>query len=76
MRMPPSPKRKTARGKTTMVRLPLAQVRRLMRAHHVKTAAELVRKLLDENEERITSWAVLRETAGTARDGDFDGRLI
>ena len=75
-RMARPAKKSTAGTKTITVRLPVAQLRRVMRARNVTTAAELIRMLLDEEDERLTSEAALRKTAGTLRHGDFDARLL
>jgi len=47
-----------------------------MRARRVATQSELINTLLAEEEERLRSHAVLRETARTARPGDVDDRLL
>lgn len=58
------------------VRVAEARLRRLMRARKVATQSELINTLLAEEEERLRSHVVLRETAGSARSGDFDDRLL
>jgi len=47
-----------------------------MRARRVATQSELINTLLAEEEERLRSHAVLRETAGTARTRDVDDHLL
>jgi hypothetical protein len=58
------------------VRLPLARLRRLMRARKIATQSALINTLLEEEVERIASREVLRETAGTVASNDFDDRLL
>lgn len=67
--------RSTAKTAIT-VRLPAARVRQLMRARRSATQSELINTLLAEEEERLSSQKVLRETAGVARASDFDDRLL
>jgi hypothetical protein len=67
---------KPARTKAVTVRVPAARLIRLMRARRLTTQSELINVLLEEEEERQRSAAVLRETAGTARASDFDDRLL
>jgi hypothetical protein len=62
--------------KAVMVRVSNARLRRLMRARKLPTPSELVNVLLEEEEERVRSHRVLRETAGTMRRSDFDDRLL
>jgi hypothetical protein len=58
------------------VRISEARLRKLMRARKVATQSELINTLLAEEEERLRSHAVLRDTAGTARAADVDDRLL
>lgn len=58
------------------VRIAEARLRKLMRARKVATQTELINTLLVEEEERLRSHALLRETAGSARRGDLDDRLL
>jgi hypothetical protein len=58
------------------VRVSEARLRKLMRVRRVATQSELINTLLAEEEERLHSHAVLRETAGTVRPGDVDARLL
>jgi hypothetical protein len=58
------------------VRISEARLRKLMRARRVATQSELINTLLAEEEERLRSHAVLRETARTVRPGDVDDRLL
>jgi len=63
-------------NRAVTVRLSVGQLRKLMRARSIPTQSELIHRLLDEEEERLASWAVLRETAGVADKADFDDRLL
>jgi len=65
-----------ATSKALTVRVPAARLRRLMRARRVATQSELINRLLAEEEERIRSHTVLRETAASARASDVDDRLL
>ena len=65
-----------AATRAVTVRIPEARLRKLMRARRVATQSELINALLAEEEERLRSHAVLRETALTARPGDVDDRLL
>ncbi|HVO27117.1 MAG TPA: hypothetical protein VMW56_26195 [Candidatus Margulisiibacteriota bacterium] len=58
------------------VRLSEVRLRKLMRARKVATQSELINTLLAEEEERLRSHALLRETAGTVRAADVDDRLL
>jgi hypothetical protein len=64
-----------ANSRAIPVRISEAQLRKLMRARRAATQAELINTLLEE-EERIRSHAVLRDTARTVRAGDIDARLL
>jgi hypothetical protein len=68
----------TARAKTKAitVRVSKAQLQRVMRSRGATTQSELIQALLAEAEERESSLAVLRSTAGTAKASDFDDRLL
>ena len=63
-----------AAKRTVTVRVSEARLRKLMRARRVATQSELINTLLAEEEERLRSHTVLRETAGTARTRDVDER--
>ena len=63
-------------SKALTVRVPAARLRKLMRARRVATQSELINRLLAEEEERIRSHAVLRETAASARASEVDDRLL
>jgi hypothetical protein len=65
-----------APSKTVAVRVSLARLRNLMRARKAGTPSELINILLAEEEERLRSHGVLRETAGSARAGEIDDRLL
>ena len=58
------------------VRVPAARVRQLMRARRITTQSELINTLLAEEQERLSSQRVLRDTAGVAGRSDFDDRLL
>lgn len=64
------------RTKAVTVRVPEIRLTRLMRARQLSTQSELINVLLEEEEERQHSAAVLREIAGSARRSDFDDRLL
>jgi len=58
------------------VRVSEARLRKLMRARRVATQSDLINTLLAEEEERLRSHAVLRETARTARARDVDDSIL
>ena len=64
------------RKKAVTVRLPAGRLSRIMRARKLATQTELLNMLLVEEEERIESERVLRDTAGSASASDFDDRLL
>ncbi|MBM4061448.1 MAG: hypothetical protein FJ265_10205 [Planctomycetes bacterium] len=76
--MKKSYKSPSAGRRVITVRLPLAQLRRVMRARRIPTQSELLQRLLDEADERIAAEAALRATTGVAGKGagDFDDRLL
>jgi hypothetical protein len=47
-----------------------------MGARRAKTLSDLINTLLAEEEERLRSHGVLRVTAGAAKSGGLDGRLL
>ena len=47
-----------------------------MRARKVATQSELINTLLAEEEDRLRSHNLLRDTASTLRPGDIDARLL
>ena len=65
-----------ANSRAITVRISEAQLRKLMRARKAATQSELINTLLAEEEERLRSHAVLRDTARTVRAGDIDARLL
>lgn len=74
-------KRHTAQGsrsarKAVTVRIPRDRLRRVMKARGQKGQSELLNALLEEEEERLRSHRVLKETAGTARARDLDDRFL
>ena len=58
------------------VRISEMRLRKLMRARKAATQSELINTLLAEEEERLRSHAVLRDTARTVRASDIDARLL
>jgi hypothetical protein len=58
------------------VRISEARLRKVMRARKVATQSELINTLLAEEEERLRSHNLLRDTASTLRPGDIDARLL
>jgi hypothetical protein len=62
--------------KAVTVRIPESRLRRLMRARKVKSQSDLINSLLAEEEERLRSHRVLRETEGTARVSEIHDRLL
>ena len=62
--------------KAATVRIPPPRIRQLMRARKVKTQAELINTLLAEEEERLRSHKVLRETAGRIKRSQIDDSLL
>ncbi len=62
--------------KVLTVRIPEARLRKLMKARKAKTQSELINTLLAEEEERLRSHKVLRDTAGTVTPSSIDDRLL
>jgi hypothetical protein len=62
--------------KALTVRIPEARLRKLMKARKLKTQSELINTLLAEEEERLHSHKVLRDTAGTIPPSAFNDRLL
>ena len=62
--------------KAVTIRVPEARLRKLMRARKAKTQSALINTLLAEEEERLHSHQVLRDTAGTVATSDIDDRLL
>ena len=58
------------------VRISEARLRKVMRARRVATQSELINTLLAEEEERLRSHSLLRDTASTLRPVDIDARLL
>lgn len=58
------------------VRVSETRLRKLMRARKAATQSELINTLLAEEEERLHSHVVLRDTARTVRATDIDARLL
>ena len=64
------------RSKALTVRIPEARLRKLMRARKAKTQSDLINMLLAEEEERLHSHRVLRDTAGTLTPSEIHDRLL
>ncbi len=47
-----------------------------MRARKFKSQSELINTLLEEEEERLKSHHVIRETEGTAKSSEIHDRLL
>jgi hypothetical protein len=62
--------------KAITVRIPEPRLRQLMRARKVKSQSELINTLLEEEEERVKSHQVLRETQGKLKRSMVDDRLF
>lgn len=62
--------------KALTVRIPESRLRKLMKARKVKTQSELINTLLAEEEERLHSHKVLRDTAGRVRPSALNDRLL
>ena len=62
--------------KAVTVRIPNPRLRQLMRARKVKSQSELINTLLAEEEERLKSHKILRETAGRIKPAQIDDRLL
>jgi hypothetical protein len=62
--------------KAVTVRIPERRLRQLMRARKVHSQSELINSLLAEEEERLKSHQVLRETQGKIKRSDIDDRLL
>jgi len=58
------------------VRIPEVRLRKLMRARKLRTQSELINTLLEEEEERLRSHRVLRDTACTVKRAEIDDRLL
>ncbi len=58
------------------VRISEARLRKVMRARKVATQSELINTLLAEEEERLRSHNLLRDTTSTVRARDIDARLL
>ena len=65
-----------ATSRAITVRVSEVRLRTLMRARKAATQSELINTLLAEEEERLRSHAVLRDTARTVRAADIDARLL
>jgi len=62
--------------KVLTVRIAGSRLRRIMRARGIKRQSDLIKRLLEEEEERLESLSVLGATAATVRRSDFDDRLL
>ena len=63
-------------SRAVTVRISEARLRKVMRARRVATQSELINTLLAEEEERLRSHNLLRDTARTVRARDIDARLL
>jgi hypothetical protein len=62
--------------KPVTLRIPRPRLRQLMRARKVKSQSELINTLLEEEEERLKSHQVLRETQGKLMRSAVVDRLL
>jgi hypothetical protein len=65
-----------ARRKAVTVRIPQHRLRQLMRARKVASQSELINTLLAEEEERLKSHRVLRETEGKVKLSEIHDRFL
>jgi hypothetical protein len=65
-----------ASRKAVTVRIPEARLQRLMRARKVKSQSDLINTLLAEEEERIRSHKVIRDTERTGKPSEVNDRLL
>ncbi len=63
-------------NKALSVRIPEERLRKVMRLRGAKSRSALINTLLAEEEERLHSHRVLRETAGSAEASDLNARLL
>jgi hypothetical protein len=62
--------------KAVTVRILQPRLRNLMRARHCKSQSELINTLLAEEEERLKSHGILRETEGKLKRTQVNDRLL
>jgi hypothetical protein len=62
--------------KAVTVRIPQRRLRQLMRARKVESQSELINTLLAEEEERLKSHQVLRDTQGRVKRSEIHDRLL
>ncbi len=62
--------------KAVTVRISEPLLRRLMRARKSKSQSDLIRTLLAEEEERLKSYQVIRETEGSVKPSQIHDRLL
>lgn len=62
--------------KAVTVRISEPRLRRLMRARKSKSQSDLIHTLLAEEEERLKSHQVIRETEGTVKPSQIHDRLL
>jgi Arc/MetJ-type ribon-helix-helix transcriptional regulator len=62
--------------KAVTVRILQSRLRHLMRARNYKSQSELINALLAEEEERLKSHRVLRETQGKLKRSEVNDRLL
>ncbi|MBI2964443.1 MAG: hypothetical protein HYY35_11870 [Deltaproteobacteria bacterium] len=62
--------------KAVSVRIPEAKLRRVMRQRRMKSRSELIKTLIDEEDERIRSHQAHQRIFGSGRRVEFDDRLL
>jgi hypothetical protein len=62
--------------KAVTVRILERRLRNLMRARHCKSQSELINALMAEEEERLKSHRILRQTAGKVKRTQVNDRLL
>lgn len=65
-----------ASSRALTVRIPEARLQKLMRARKVKAQSDLINALLAEEEKRLRSHQILRDTAGSVKPSEINGRLL
>jgi hypothetical protein len=65
-----------AKRKAVTVRILQPRLRNLMRARQCKSQSELINALLAEEEERLKSHRILRETEGKVKRTQVNDRLL
>lgn len=65
-----------AARKAVTVRILQSRLRHLMRVRNYKSQSELINALLAEEEERLKSHRILRETQGKLKKSEVNDRLL